>query len=442
MKESIAVFPDTNVFLHFPPINQIDWKTICDAKSVQLVVCLTVIHELDAKKSDSRLAGRAERSVKSIREAVKSGLDIREGVSVVVYNKEVRSADFPDTLSPDSADDRIVHLAKLYKSENPESEVAIVTGDYGMELRAEAGGITAMQMQSSLRLENPQDEQTKKYRQAVAELNSLKNRQPELAVRLAVPDGEMGIPHETIFKAGDVWQPLDVDAEIQKAQKKYPHVTASQMQPSLNRSALILFGEVSAERRNRYNEELNEFYSSYRDYLELANLQGKAKANAFEFDLWLSNTGNGLATDIDVTLRFPVNIQLLAEKGTEEAEPLENISSPPQPPEKPKPDFNLGVARLDSHLDRIRAIPNLIPDHIFRADDWTPAVSVERGESGVTETHARIGKLKHGHSVCLGKFIAMFALDEDVKPFRVDCVISTSDLAEKKEEAISFRVQR
>lgn len=174
MKEDLSVFPDTNVFLHFPPIHEIDWCSVCDAKSVRLVVCLTVIHELDEKKSDHRLSSRAERAIKEIREAVKSGGGLRSGVTINIFNREIRASDFPDSLSPDSADDRIVHLAKLFREETPGSEVAIVTGDFGMELRAQAGGITAIELDSSLRLPNPQDELTKKYKQTFNELNALK----------------------------------------------------------------------------------------------------------------------------------------------------------------------------------------------------------------------------------------------------------------------------
>src|SRR4051812_40650440 len=109
MKDCVHVFPDTNVFLHFPPLSQIDWCKLADAKTVHLVVCLQVIHELDDKKSDSRLGQRADRAIKEIREGHRTGQSLRNGVTLSIFNQELRYADFPTTLSPDSADDRIVH---------------------------------------------------------------------------------------------------------------------------------------------------------------------------------------------------------------------------------------------------------------------------------------------------------------------------------------------
>lgn len=40
MTRQLAVFPDTNVFLHYPPIDQIDWIALTNAESVKIVLCL------------------------------------------------------------------------------------------------------------------------------------------------------------------------------------------------------------------------------------------------------------------------------------------------------------------------------------------------------------------------------------------------------------------
>ncbi len=104
--DACAVFPDSNIFLHFKPLAQIDWLTVCGAKQVKLVVCLQVINELDDKKGDPRLGERAKRAVKDIREM--RDKEIRPGVTLTVFNHAPRPEDFPVGMSPDRNDDRIV----------------------------------------------------------------------------------------------------------------------------------------------------------------------------------------------------------------------------------------------------------------------------------------------------------------------------------------------
>ena len=59
--ELFHLFLDTNSLPHFPSIKDVDWRAICECASVRLVVCMQVIHELDAKKDDPRLGGRPAR---------------------------------------------------------------------------------------------------------------------------------------------------------------------------------------------------------------------------------------------------------------------------------------------------------------------------------------------------------------------------------------------
>ena len=111
-KDHLFLFPDTNGLLHYPSLTDVDWLTICDAKRVTLVFCMQVIHELDEKKDDPRLAGRAERVIREINRIRKSGDMVRHNVSLAIFNQELRADEFTDSLSPDSGDDRIVHLVQ------------------------------------------------------------------------------------------------------------------------------------------------------------------------------------------------------------------------------------------------------------------------------------------------------------------------------------------
>jgi len=438
MKDECCVFPDTNVFLHFPPMKDINWCTIADAKAVHLVICMTVIHELDAKKSDSRLSARAERAIKEIRDSQKEGLEIRSGVTLSVFNREVRASDFPETLSPESADDQIVHLVKLYLSEHPENQIAIATGDYGMELRASAGGIEIIALEPTHRLANPQDELTKKYRQAVSELNAIKNRLPKLSLGLALPDDSMTEAHKVTFELKDDWKPLDIDAEMEKIKRKHPKQSDPQSQAGQLLGVGNLMSElVSPKDLQRHDAKLDEFYNDYRKHLESINVIRDAKSRSFWFDLWLQNQGTGLATDIDVFLQFPEVIRFVAEQGSKDAEPLEEELKPPEPPHRPSP-LGLGAEGLRPYDDILSNMPDVSKYSFARRDEWTPDATIHQSEDHTYEVCVQVGKLKHGHNVCLGQFVAIFGSWDDVGAFNAECSISTSELAEKVTMRLPF----
>jgi len=440
MTDALCVFPDTNVFLHFPPLKDIDWCAISGTKLVELIVCMTVVHELDAKKGDSRLSDRATRAIREIRDAQQLGAAIRDGVQLSVFNREVRAADFPDTLSPESADDRILHQAKLYAQEHPNVTIAVATGDYGMELRASAAGIRVISLGGSLRLPNPQDDLTKKYRQALAELNSIKNRLPKLSLGLS-PRGEpIGAPHPVVFRVDGAWRPIDVAAAMARVRSEHPKLSAKM--PATVKDVLSQLGAgsplfVSEAAWEQYDADLDKFYDDYKEHFALLNLIREAVSRSFSFDLWLFNRGNRLATDIDVSLRFPQEVRFVAENGSKDAEFLEKSPEPPRPPQLPS-SFEARFPGLHA-VQTMRDLPELIPR--LRRDEWTPEVRVRRDDNALNEIHSFVGKVKHGHQVCLGTFTAVFVDMQVARPFGAPYTITTADLGKSEDGELPFIVE-
>src|ERR1043165_8891177 len=156
-----VLFPDTNILLHYPPLQHIDWLDKVSSSSVRLIICLQVVKELDAKKDDPRLAERPRRVLRELREYAKVQ-EIRKNVKLSIYNEEIRVADFPSSLSPDSAHDRIVFQVRQFRQANPTDAVSVVTEDYGMELRCEASGLDVVRLPQDLRLDDPTTESDRK----------------------------------------------------------------------------------------------------------------------------------------------------------------------------------------------------------------------------------------------------------------------------------------
>jgi hypothetical protein len=45
----VAVFPDTNLFLHYRPINEIDWCALIKARPVEIKIAAVVTRELEER---------------------------------------------------------------------------------------------------------------------------------------------------------------------------------------------------------------------------------------------------------------------------------------------------------------------------------------------------------------------------------------------------------
>jgi rRNA maturation endonuclease Nob1 len=147
---------DTNVHLHFKPFDQItNWSEIVqkdnNAATIQLIVPLPVVKELDDKKNLAKapLASRASSRLKELRHRLvgqgTGPVSLREGVrlSVFVPRNPV------DMTNADEAILACVHRLAM----RPGGPVVLVTGDMSMQLRAEVQNITVRIMPEDLRIQ-------------------------------------------------------------------------------------------------------------------------------------------------------------------------------------------------------------------------------------------------------------------------------------------------
>src|SRR5205809_2100739 len=83
--EEIAVFPDTNVFLHYRPLSELDWCSMAQARSVRVQIAPVVMRELEERKvlhPIKRIRERADRALQMLFRFSQAGApcQMREGV--------------------------------------------------------------------------------------------------------------------------------------------------------------------------------------------------------------------------------------------------------------------------------------------------------------------------------------------------------------------------
>lgn len=145
---------DTHVLLHYTLFTDVPWDTVLESDRLRVAVPLRVIDELDQKKAARRsdIADRAATVIKHLQQRISGLADapvpIRSGVTLEIAC--VPQIDTDPYVAPVWADAEILDTcdaAAIFAS----SPVTLVTGDYGMKLRASARDIRTIVMPDEYR---------------------------------------------------------------------------------------------------------------------------------------------------------------------------------------------------------------------------------------------------------------------------------------------------
>lgn len=142
---------DANVYLHFKPFTDIDWRSELRQAAVRLIVPIAVLAEMDNQKNAGRdkVRPRAAKRLASMRKLLagqgRGPADVRQGVSLEVL------LDPPHHQRQPNTDEEVMSVAERL-TERRGGPVLLVTGDLSMQLRAEARGLKVVELPDGLRL--------------------------------------------------------------------------------------------------------------------------------------------------------------------------------------------------------------------------------------------------------------------------------------------------
>jgi len=435
-RDHLTLFIDTNVFLHYPAIDQIAWSDWCDAKVVDLKLCMQVIHELDSKKDDATLSKRANRALADIKRARTNSGSVKDGVTLSVFPYEIKTDDFPDTLSADSKDDRIVHSVKKYVEASSDGNVAVCTEDFGMTLRCEAHGIAVVEPDRKKRLETPQSADQKEKAKLQAELNELKVKLPVLSVEvIPVAEDEQPLRRRTVRRIIRKPQQVNVDEAVEQERLDQQ---LSPLEKSTHLIGLDLaLGGHSVARSEMYNQESREYIGKYRQYLEALNAFNASLGDVIRFRLKVLNSGRCPAEDVDILIRLPPIFTSVAADNKFIDDPDIEGPKAPKPPEKPLSAAealhrSLGGRRFDD----LSFLRSPMSDMHLREQ---PDMSLEGTVSDGVGIRLTIPRLLHHKDEVFGDLYAVFRAGADVKPFEAATEITAGNTPQKADGKLLFK---
>lgn len=388
-----AVFLDTNIHLHYQPVEAIDWCTELKVPRVDVIVPPVVIRELNKHKDssqDRRLKQRATTVLRSLFSRFEGSASstpratVRPDVDVVFEPSDARIDFEAHRLSPLIQDDHLLASVLQFRQDHPEAPIILVAADYGLIMKACAHNIDARLLSDRWKKPEDVDHLEARNKELEAEVRRLSEKIPHL--KLTFHDGasfvRVSLPKP--FQPA----PENIITELDHIKRKYPKMIDPTSQPS----SVIDFNQISPEQIAQYNQKLDQFYADYDRYLHAKGGWGNHMRRTVALQMLLVNDGSVPAQDIDIILHFPDGFALY------NAATLPGPPREPKPPGKPRsPLDSLHAASLSRVLDPVGRLPEfwqmpVVPPHhnvsepeIRRTNSYEVTIQVERVKHGLPE---------------------------------------------------------
>jgi len=400
--QTTTIFPDTNLFLHYRPINEIDWCALLKSRPVQIKIAPVVPHELEQQRVVHQLRKIRDRagSATKLLQTYLQHNHVRDGVTLEFLTSEpTPEYATARNLSLVVADDRLIGAYLLYRQANPDARCIVVTNDLPLTIKLTQRQIEFISLDESLLLPSDPDPLEKKYKQLEAELLRYKSREPDLAIEF--PDGQNYARFRLAVPTDGPDPEADIQAKLAAAKEKCKPVELAPPPKPVNSEhpfaqiaielAKATEGIQSMGRRfyEDYNRRVEQYYHDYEKYLRDTAAFREMNSRTIKLELLLHNSGTCPADDIDVHLHFPDGFLLYDEE------------HPPKGPEEPAvPSKEMNFFPETSLLTSFPYIPRMptLPDRTIPKIRKTNSYNVT----------FEVPKLKHGYIWTIGTFCVAF----------------------------------
>jgi hypothetical protein len=356
----------------------VDWCSIAGAETVVITIAHAVMRELNDHKDNPRsrkLRDRADAAIKELHARYKGQKpkQLRASVEIQFLAKDPTIDFVSYGLLRELPDDWLIATAIELAAQNSEDTVAIVTADFGMEVKA-SSLLRVIQMPDSLRLPEELNSDEKKIKELEQKIRSIEDASPDL--RLAFADG--AIFQELRFF--DYPAPDRTAAtRMQEAREKYPKTQERASSNVLGIDLSLLsnpFIQAYNERIDAYLEKLDRFWNRMKEVADWYNETAKVQ-------LYVTNQGGAPAEDVDISVHFPDGFEVLGEDGL------------PQIPKQPPPPVSIedAVKSMTNppllYQPSFASMNSLIP----KAQGNSRLLDIKKTKSHTVKFH--VSKLKH-----------------------------------------------
>ena len=396
-----------------------------------LVAAPVLLRELEQKKainSSSRLKDRAADYIKWLHKFVRHPeTEVRAGVRWWFLPDEPQLDFTAERLSQSIADDHLIASILHYTSQL-DGSVLVATADIGLEVKLRSRAISVLELPVDLRLPDEPDPVELENRNLRLQIARFEARMPRLSVNF-----KGGSQHHALY----LREPnASLVTSLEQIRADNPYIDGTQAAPSTQDRFNAAFDEVqrltkqfsiSAERVDKFNEELERYFSQYQLYLKNHAVWSEMLSLHHQVKIVISNDGTAPATNIDLDLSFPDGIR-----------PIDKDDIPKEPKAPKAPRRPRGIMEIHGFGDSDYLSSLTAQDlHSMINSNYDGQPIVDKVENSI-----RIGypTLKHGFRVTTDNMIFRFADATTVHPFSVGFHLSADELPEALKGQLHFRI--
>ena len=431
--DTVFAILDTNTFLHYAGLDQIDWSEVFPDKKVVLFVCPPVIRELNKHKDTPRTPKLRDRAASALRRLdawadSPSPIILRNAVEVrfTIHDAGIDFA--AHHLVREIADDHLIAAMIELQFEASPSSVVLLTRDTGLKLKARAHGFSAAALPDTALLPEDVLPSEKRVKELETQVRELENARPKL--RLAFPGASSNLALR--FQRAETLSDTDIAARMAELRNEHQKMSASAKTPPSEGTPTSLYTLFSAtsqlavidpESIKKYNKGLDSFFTGYERYLKKLAQFYAWESQTAAINLVLLNDGSKPADDVDIFMHFPDGFELFEEYEYDK-EP-----EAPKAPAKPKSILEqaaAGVPMAALGLDRYAYLPDLGQMRMPAGPSNVSGPKIKRTNSYDVKVH--VERAKHGIEVALDVMYITFDPAVGPRNFAIDYAIHASNL--------------
>ena len=332
---TLCLFADTNLFLHYKTLDQIDWSILGDFDSIEVVVCPPVQREIDGLK-DGRQGRRSERARKTasiLMKIAEHGPQQQRAASPrVMLDLDVTSQPkqgLADWLDYSQNDDCIIgHLAQ-FREDNSSADAHLLTRDSGPVLKAKSLGIPYIRIPDDWLLPPEPDDRDREIQQLKRQLQEFQAQEPGFDFSCGQSSSTQPSHVEITYGAFQLLTSRERDQLVERLQERYPRRVANRRLISTN-----VVSQYEDRDYPAWISECQEWMDGVHGVVQLEHCP--------ELTVSIQNIGSSPARNTRIEMCASKNIGLTAPITELRECGLIPVMERPKPPDQPQ----LGLAYL------------------------------------------------------------------------------------------------
>lgn len=418
-------YVDTMVFLHYPPLWDLDWLDLLGATSVELVISHNTFYELDHHK-DRHPHNSVKRRVRKLLTLIEDRTDPDGRAEVgtgVILRVELSAPITPRPewgLSFDERDDRTLAAAMEQRERAPAVDIVIVSGDTPMRMKARKLGLGVAAPPADKRYPDPADENEKLQ----AEIAELKRREPALEVSFTDGGVVSDLPRRFTLSTDDF-----VEQELAKCDLSWIPMKG----PFAPHSGIGAVLGINRQQAEVYNREVDQYVERLREHFARIYSLRRERENALPVRFRVLNTGSKPATQVRVELTAAPFTRFC------EINDFPDEPEPPDPPTYPRPGFMGGFP-----FETLGYVTPPVSRDLLLADALRYSAREHRGPRFEIGKHAttaivEVATLVQHVPFDCERFFLQFTQDERPPGLHVGIRVTAAELPQPLERNLHFK---